>query len=251
VDDSEQGPGNGGPTGEGRLPAPSDSTARLAHDINNQLAALHLLLQNATLQAHALTGARDSVTELLTVLEGARECVASIASLTADLADAPQRAKATTSYVSLPEVARAALRMGAGLWSPPLTIVTELDAVPAVEGHRSRLLHLTFNLLLNAMQALERDDTAAPRIVVRTRSVEQRVVLSVEDNGPGLPRALQSQVFEPYFTTRARSGRNGLGLAICAQIAREHAGALRVDSTPGEGARFELSLPAAPKTAAC
>jgi signal transduction histidine kinase len=65
----------------------------------------------------------------------------------------------------------------------------------------------------------------------------------VEDEGPGIPRALQAKVFEPFFTTKPPGQGTGLGLAICYGIVGEHNGVLELVSAEGQGANFRVTLP--------
>jgi signal transduction histidine kinase len=74
---------------------------------------------------------------------------------------------------------------------------------------------------------------------------DPRVALEVADEGPGIPRALQSKVFEPFFTTKPQGQGTGLGLAICYGIVADHAGHLDLISAEGQGATFQVLLPAA------
>ncbi|HEY6724097.1 MAG TPA: HAMP domain-containing sensor histidine kinase [Polyangiaceae bacterium] len=72
---------------------------------------------------------------------------------------------------------------------------------------------------------------------------EDYVVVSVEDQGPGIAEADRQRVFEPFFTTKAPGEGTGLGLSIARDIAREHGGWIAVDAADGGGARFELGWP--------
>jgi signal transduction histidine kinase len=65
--------------------------------------------------------------------------------------------------------------------------------------------------------------------------------VSVADHGSGIPSDVRARVFEPYFTTKADG--TGLGLALVRQTVEAHAGAIRVDDTPGGGATFTLAFP--------
>jgi two-component system nitrogen regulation sensor histidine kinase NtrY len=65
------------------------------------------------------------------------------------------------------------------------------------------------------------------------------------DRGPGIPPEHREQIFNPFFTTKP--GGVGLGLAICARIVGDHGGTIQVESEPGAGAIFLVSLPAAQK----
>jgi signal transduction histidine kinase len=71
------------------------------------------------------------------------------------------------------------------------------------------------------------------------------VVVSVRDNGPGIPVELQDKIFEPFFTTRRGRGGTGLGLALCREYARRMGAVLSVWSAPGRGACFRVALPPA------
>jgi signal transduction histidine kinase len=70
------------------------------------------------------------------------------------------------------------------------------------------------------------------------------LLLTVEDNGPGVPPELLDKIFQPYFTTKTSGRGTGLGLAIVDRLVREARGVLHVRSIPGEGTVFHLYLPA-------
>ncbi len=104
------------------------------------------------------------------------------------------------------------------------------------------------NLLLNARQAMSgpegtRMDRAVGRAISITgRRVGSRIELTVTDNGPGIPMELQAKVFEPFFSTKRMAGGTGLGLAICRQIVEAAGGEITLNSAPGLGCQFRLSL---------
>jgi two-component system NtrC family sensor kinase len=70
------------------------------------------------------------------------------------------------------------------------------------------------------------------------------VLLEIEDNGIGIPRADQSKIFEPFYTTKPPGRGTGLGLSICYGIVEDHRGRIEVDSQPGRGSIFRIFLPA-------
>jgi len=116
-----------------------------------------------------------------------------------------------------------------------------------VEGTRDELHRLVLNLMENALR--HTDPGTAVEAVVERRDGE--VVLSVEDDGPGIPPELHEKVFERFFRGAAdRGGSSGLGLAIVRAVAESHRGSVRlVDPLDGRGARFEVRLPAAAEVA--
>ncbi len=101
------------------------------------------------------------------------------------------------------------------------------------------------NLVRNAIKFM--GDRPVKRITVRTRAAGGFALLEVEDTGPGIARALQSRIFEP-FDRGGREGPHGvgLGLATVKRLAEAHGGSVRVASEPGAGARFRVELPIAP-----
>jgi signal transduction histidine kinase len=96
------------------------------------------------------------------------------------------------------------------------------------------------NLVTNALDATPR---GAGDVTVRARRRGQDLVIEVQDEGPGIPRANLDDVFVPFFTTKGPGEGAGLGLPIAASIVRQHEGTLEVSSPPGHGARFVVTLP--------
>jgi signal transduction histidine kinase/ligand-binding sensor domain-containing protein len=105
------------------------------------------------------------------------------------------------------------------------------------------------NLLNNALYAVrEKKEGGAPdfrpRIAVRTLRKEDRLEIRVEDNGPGIPAALQQKVFDPFFTTKPAGSGTGLGLSLTYDIVtRGFGGTLAVESEEGMGATFVMTIP--------
>jgi len=123
----------------------------------------------------------------------------------------------------------------------PLALQLDLGAVPAVNGRQAALTEVMTNLMLNAIDAMPDGGTLA----VTTRAAEDRAVLiTVADTGLGMSEAVRRRVFEPFFSTKGESG-SGLGLAMAYSIVKRHGGDIRVESEPGRGATFVISLPAA------
>jgi CheY-like chemotaxis protein len=97
------------------------------------------------------------------------------------------------------------------------------------------------NLVLNAIDAMPKGGT----LRVRTRLGDHRhVVITVADTGMGMSEEVRKRAFDPYFTTKGEEG-TGLGLSVSLSIIERHGGDLRVDSHPGEGTTFTITLPIA------
>jgi signal transduction histidine kinase len=120
------------------------------------------------------------------------------------------------------------------------------DGLPRVAGASNRLREVIFNLVLNAAQAGGRGTTVrvSAREGVLEDGSEAFVVLTVEDDGPGIPAGLLEKVFAPFFTTRQKG--TGLGLAIVKRNVEQLGGSVSLESpaSGGKGTRFEIHLPA-------
>ncbi|HLL73650.1 MAG TPA: ATP-binding protein [Pyrinomonadaceae bacterium] len=118
--------------------------------------------------------------------------------------------------------------------------------VPPVVGDAESLRSLFTNLIINGVQAIEgRADENGNRRLVITLGTEGagRVRVDVSDTGVGIPGENVPQLFEPYFSTKETG--TGLGLAIVRKAVEDHMGTIAVESHPGEGTTFTVTLPAA------
>jgi len=120
-------------------------------------------------------------------------------------------------------------------------MVREIETpLPHIMGNRGRLQQVLMNLLLNAVDAMPDGGT----IGVRASASAGRVRLTVSDTGVGISAEHLENIYDPFFTTKPRGQGTGLGLSVSYGIVKEHAGTLSVESNPGEGSRFVVSLPA-------
>jgi CheY-like chemotaxis protein len=126
-----------------------------------------------------------------------------------------------------------------------------------VVGDAAQLQQALLNLAFNARDAMP----AGGELTLQTAEAERdaawcarhpearlgpHLAISVSDTGHGIPADLHHRVFEPFFTTKATGQGTGLGLAIVYGIARAHGGGVDLESVPGHGATFTLSMPLAP-----
>ena len=127
-------------------------------------------------------------------------------------------------------------------------IIDELSSgLPLVHGEPAQLQQVLINLLQNGRDALA--GTSRPGIIkIRTSRLDNRVALSIEDDGPGVPERIRDRIFEPFFSTKEKGKGTGLGLSICQTIAHNHSGDLRLKST-ARGTCVVLDLPAADQSA--
>ena len=128
---------------------------------------------------------------------------------------------------------------------PPTGVEVTADVKESVTARadRDQLRQLMLNLVSNAYQSMP----DGGRVTVGGMVGGGVVRLWVTDTGEGIPNDVKERLFEPFFTTKARGV--GLGLAVCSRVVEAHHGEISVDSTPGEGSTFRVTLPvvAAPR----
>jgi signal transduction histidine kinase len=109
--------------------------------------------------------------------------------------------------------------------------------IPLFKFDYNQIKQVLLNLIINSFDAIEEKG----RIMIQTDASNGNVLLSVEDNGKGIPEDVIKNVFNPFFTTKTRG--SGLGLAISKKIAKEHGGDLLIENLPSQGSKFTLMLP--------
>jgi two-component system, NtrC family, sensor kinase len=122
-------------------------------------------------------------------------------------------------------------------------VVVEAERLPVCRMGPQALAVVLLNLMLNAEQALARVPDA--RIRVRLSYASGRIIVIVQDNGPGVPHDIRARIFDPFFTTGRPGATLGLGLSVARHLAEQHEGHLVLMDDTSPGARFALDLPAA------
>jgi len=110
--------------------------------------------------------------------------------------------------------------------------------LPHIEAYGSELNQVWTNIIDNAVDAMH----GKGDVTIRTRANDGKVTVEIEDNGPGIPKEIQSRIFEPFFTTKPPGQGTGLGLHISYTIINNHYGQLKVQSQPGRTV-FIVTLP--------
>jgi PAS domain S-box-containing protein len=223
-----------------RLTALGQMAGGIAHDFNNLLQAI---LGYAQLMARS-PGNADVVRRGLDVIEkaanGGAETVRRIQKFARLRPDEP------FVTMDLNQVVRDSLAITRPRWEEkkvkggvPLQLELELGPVPVVMGRPAELNEVITNLVLNAIDAMPKGGT----LRIRTRLGDHRhAVITVADTGMGMSDDVRKKVFDPFFTTKGEEG-TGLGLSVSHSIVERHGGDLKVDSRPGEGTTFTITLP--------
>ena len=121
--------------------------------------------------------------------------------------------------------------------------VTELAPdLRAVHVNEGQFRQVFLCVASNALEAMD----GRGRLVIRTRAIRDEVEVEFEDEGPGIPEEILGRIFDPFFTTKPPGQGTGLGLAIAQGFVADHGGRIEVQSRPGKGSVFRITVPVAP-----
>jgi two-component system C4-dicarboxylate transport sensor histidine kinase DctB len=208
----------------------------LAHELANPVAAASLNLE--ALKSGLAKMGRDVSSPLEGALDDLGFSLSRIEALLASLRPFMQGAPSALRPVPVGPLVDQAIR-----WAEEALRGVEIERQmqpSSVLADPTMLAQLVLNLTTNAAQAAR--TLPSPRVRYHVYPSGGRVVLSVRDNGPGIPEHLHDKIFEPFFTTRRGRGGTGLGLALCREYARNMGAGLTLWSAPGRGACFRISL---------
>ncbi len=225
-----------------KLAAIGQLAAGVMHEINNPLATISACVAAITGRLDDATGGeRMAVEDYLELIDKEVDRCTRIVDGLLDFSRPKGKAKGRVILNAL--VDETLFLMKHHQRFKRLTVTRELDmALPAITGNAEQLTQVLMALMLNAVDAM--DDRG--KLTVRTgksRARANELVLEIQDTGVGIPRADQSKIFEPFYTTKPPGRGTGLGLSICYGIVEDHRGRIEVDSQPGRGTTFRVFLP--------
>jgi len=210
--------------------------AGVAHEIRNPLASMSIHLQLLRRQLDKEGEIPIHLGESLGVLE---EEIEQLNNIVSDYLFAVRPRDARPMRANLNELIRELLQLlRYEMEEARVRVLPVLSAsippMPLDEGAMKRAL---LNLIKNAIIAMPNGG----ELRLETRKEQNDVIIMVSDTGEGIPEELQGKVFEPFFTTRDTG--SGLGLTVVYKVIKEHGGDLHMDSHPGRGSAFRITLP--------
>ncbi len=178
-------------------------------------------------------------TDLVALTEDVAEGARRAKLIVGDLQRLTSNAGRSLEVVELERIVRHTAAMFGPRLSSRVTLVTSIEPVPRVLARAGELEQLLVNLVDNALRAVGDEGEVAVSVALD----DDRVKMSVKDNGCGMRETDRLRAFEPFFTTRAAGEGAGLGLAIAASIVQAHGGELAIVSEPGRGTEVVARLP--------
>jgi PAS domain S-box-containing protein len=233
-----------------RLSSLGTLAAGVGHEINNPLAAIGAnldCLQELLERPEGLEG-EAGLREARAVLGDMREGIERIGLIVRELKTyGRSAAEAGEARAQVDRVVDYALRIVKSETGKRARVVADLGDAPAARMAEPHLGQVLVNLLINAAQAIEGGGSRNEiRISSGWDEAAGAVILRVSDTGAGIPAAVLPRIFDPFFTTKPVGVGTGLGLFVCRNLIEAAGGTIAVESQPGQGTTFTISLPPAP-----
>ncbi|MFT7774246.1 sensor histidine kinase [Roseateles sp.] len=226
----------------GKLAVLGQMAASITHEINQPLAALRALNDNARVFLE-----RGMQADAVGNLEAIDSLTQRIAAIVAQLKGFARRDELRVQPVQVATAFQAAVAL-VGAEARRQRVTLACPQVPeglAVLGQQVRVEQVLVNLLRNGIDASAEQGGGTVTLQAEVDAAAGQALLRVTDDGPGLSDDVQARLFEPFFTTKRRGEGLGLGLSISASIANALGGSLQGGNREGGGAQFTLRLPLA------
>ncbi len=222
-----------------RLASLGTTAATLAHEINNLMTPILGYAQFAL--------SRDDLALKNKALQSTVSQIDSVLAMTHRILNMSADEPVAFESVPIAHVIHDAIgSLCRDLGKDGITLTVDVSDDLIVRAHPKHLQQVFFNLLLNARDALH---SRPGQVIIRSqRTDDKKFSVSVSDTGDGIPPDVLPSIFDEFFTTKSnghpsRKKGSGLGLSICKDIIEEHGGTIDVQSKPGQGTTFILTLP--------
>jgi signal transduction histidine kinase len=219
-----------------RLATIGQLAAGVAHEINEPLAAILGFAQLARQEEAVPPPVKRDIEKIISSSLHARDIVKKLLVFA-------RQAPPQKSEVSLNDIVDEAIQFcSARCAKMGIEIVMQCDRnLPSIVADRGQLHQVLINLMVNAIQAMEKGG----RLYISTSMRDDVIEMRVRDTGTGMSEDIQTRIFMPFFTTKDVNEGTGLGLAVVHGIITSHGGSITVESRPNEGSTFTVSLPRA------
>ena len=209
-------------------------TAAIAHEFNNLLTPIMGYSMMALEKLPPDSEVYDDLVEVYNTSRKAKTIISRLSDLSRKNSD-------TTFHIANPdELIRKTLDVAAPAKAREVEVQLDLNCWDQrILANEIQISQLLLNLILNGFHAMGGQGV----LTVRSAFDADSICIRVSDTGHGIPEEIRDQIFEPFFTTKEAGEGTGLGLAIAAQVVEDHRGSIRVESSPGRGTTFIVTLP--------
>jgi PAS domain S-box-containing protein len=224
-----------------RVGAIGELAAGIAHEVNQPLCAI---VTNAGIAQNALEVGEWKPGDIEEILRDIHEDGKRAGEVIAHLRSFLERREVKQEEVQINDVIRKALAFAlrAAKEQEAATNLDLADDLPVVSADHIQLQQVVVNLVNNALDAMSRQEQGQPQLTIRSELDSQgKVVVSVSDNGAGLPDSTKEKLFEPFFTTKPDG--LGIGLSSSRSLIEAHRGRIWASQNPDGGATFCFALP--------
>jgi len=226
-----------------KLVAVGQLAAGVAHEINNPLG---VILCHTDIMKESSENDEEMLHDIGIIERHTENCKR----IVADLLDfsRSRESRIERQLTSVNEIVEGVVSMvGQQFKKNQIRLNCNLDkALPHCLVDSRRIQQVLVNLIMNGVQAVENKG----EISISTRLKDDQILIEIEDDGPGISKEVLDKIFDPFFSTKEQGKGTGLGLSVSYGIIHEHKGEIKVQSTPGQGARFTVILPLSRKNLA-
>jgi signal transduction histidine kinase/CheY-like chemotaxis protein len=233
-------------------------TAKIAHELNNPMTfisgniqIMDRFLDELMTMFPKIEGISDIEQERFEFIQGEipkmmksmKTGVQRLTGLLSEITNSARKSERKQLHTDLAEIVDYATQVSLARKREDITLHLDLtEGVLEVNVDPGRIEQVITNLLINAFDATQEIENA--EVTLSTKRAGGSVIVTVEDNGPGISREDIQSIFEPFFSTKEPGKGTGLGLYVSKEIAKAHGGMLEASSSPQlGGARFSLTLP--------
>ncbi|MFC2045672.1 ATP-binding protein [Chloroflexota bacterium] len=219
-----------------RLATVGEMASGIAHEINNPLTGVIGFTQLLSTSNLPETSKR--------YVEVINSSAQQVASVVRRLLTFARQQKPERGVVDINKIVETSLELrNYSLKTSNIDVTTQLDHdLPQTMADASQLQQVFLNIIINAEMEMKLAHGKG-NLLIKTESGDSTILISFEDNGPGIAEENLYKIFSPFFTTRQTGMGTGLGLSVCHGIIAEHQGRINVESKLGKGAIFKIELP--------
>ncbi len=225
--------------------------AGMAHELNQPLNVIQICvdyLQKSAKKGHALP-----TEAILSLAEDISSNVSRATDIIRHMRDFSRQSDVMRHKININDPIQDVFKvLGHQLKVHQIELVLDLDPdLPVIMAEHNRLEQVFINLVTNAIDAMDEKEKqqSAPkyqkRLTITSRAADGQVIVTVTDNGMGMPEDVKDKIFEPFFTTKAVGKGTGLGVSISYGIVQDYDGTISISSVDGAGTTFELQFPTA------